>query len=443
MTSFISHVLLQRNLRGYLLTLCFLVANCAALWYSWIAIVALWPVVLAFELVSIRLISLPVLFPVPHAPVSTDPTTAPLYVVTGGSSGLGFEVAHRLLRAGYRVCVTHHSRAKEDVLLKFVSVLEKPEQLALLSTCQIDLGDVTSIVQGVKTLTSMGPLQVLINNAGAFFPQHIGTKAWENAMMGVNYSGPTLLTLLLLPALLKTATSDSSGAVRIVNVASGAHHLATPKLLEHYVQEPAQKGDSNVKALRYYALSKLCNIMFTRQLQKLLDTGYTNSTDKKTLIPHPQAHVYSMNPSGFASDLNRNAASSSLMTYIRLFSLKHLIGRSTVDASHTVLHCALGTASGKDKGPLPGRYHDQCAARNDCSSPLSYNEQACSALWLSTLADLLQKPGVTKQLLVQPLLDAGVSVVLPEIMKEGSETQKAVTVKGQATVIDSETKKDK
>ena len=109
------------------------------------------------------------------------------------------------------------------------------------------------------------PLHALVNNAGVAGVRGLTRDGFE-LTFGVNYLGPFLLTRLLEPALRVAAPA------RVVNVASNAHRGAS---------------DIDFAALRRptrslvgwpeYSVSKLCNILFTRELaRRWAGTGVTS-----------------------------------------------------------------------------------------------------------------------------------------------------------------------
>src|SRR5689334_2410688 len=86
-------------------------------------------------------------------------------LVTGGSSGLGAEIARKLAANGARVAVHYHTQKDEaDVLVRELS-----EQGADAAAFGADLGDaaqIDSLMEGV--LARFGTLTILVNNA-AFY----------------------------------------------------------------------------------------------------------------------------------------------------------------------------------------------------------------------------------------------------------------------------------
>jgi NAD(P)-dependent dehydrogenase (short-subunit alcohol dehydrogenase family) len=72
---------------------------------------------------------------------------------------------------------------------------------------------------------------------------------------GVNHLAPFLLTELLMPSLL------AAGQPRVINVASMMHHLGK-------IDFESFRGEKPYGALKAYAQSKLCNVLFSRELAR-------------------------------------------------------------------------------------------------------------------------------------------------------------------------------
>ncbi|KAF6263641.1 NAD(P)-binding protein [Scenedesmus sp. NREL 46B-D3] len=159
------------------------------------------------------------------------------------------------------------------------------QQRQLPGTCQccrLDLADLESVrsfakQQQEELQSSKQPLQVLVNNAGVMGlgPGPDGS----NQHLTINHYGPFLLTNLLLPCM--------EPGSRIVNVASRAHLWGRLQVKDGGVVP----GWSNW--FPEYAQSKLCNVLFTAELQRRLQgqgilatsvsPGFVNTTIFRSL----------------------------------------------------------------------------------------------------------------------------------------------------------------
>jgi NAD(P)-dependent dehydrogenase (short-subunit alcohol dehydrogenase family) len=97
------------------------------------------------------------------------------------------------------------------------------------------------------------PIDILINNAGALFCTRWLTEDGLEYTFALNHMAYFVVTKGLRERLL------ASGTARIINTASAAHQRATLD----FDDLQSAKG---FRATRVYGCSKLCNILFTREL---------------------------------------------------------------------------------------------------------------------------------------------------------------------------------
>lgn len=140
-------------------------------------------------------------------------------LVTGGGRGIGRAIARALAAAGASVAVLARSG---DELAETVRLIEQQGGRAV--SCPADVTNAESVqgvVRGIET--SIGPIDLLVNNAGAPGPLLPFTESEINEWwrgMEVNVLGPVLCTRLVLPGMV------SRGRGRIINVSSGAGTMA-------------------------------------------------------------------------------------------------------------------------------------------------------------------------------------------------------------------------
>src|SRR5262249_59625452 len=102
------------------------------------------------------------------------------------------------------------------------------------------------------------PLHVLINNAGVAGQRGKTADGFE-PHFGVNHLGHFALTMLLLDRL-----KASGPGARVVNVSSESHYSAKG------IDFGALQRESSFTGTREYAVSKLCNVLFTAELARRL-----------------------------------------------------------------------------------------------------------------------------------------------------------------------------
>ena len=135
-------------------------------------------------------------------------------LVTGGSSGIGFEAAQRLARMGHKV----YAAARRTALMEPL-VADGVTPLAL------DVTDDASRRQCVDTiLKAEGRIDVLVNNAGYGYFGAVECVPLDDSrrQLEVNVFGLAEMTRLVLPAM------REQGSGRIVNIASIAGRAVFP-----------------------------------------------------------------------------------------------------------------------------------------------------------------------------------------------------------------------
>ncbi|NQX57993.1 SDR family oxidoreductase [Paenibacillus qinlingensis] len=139
-------------------------------------------------------------------------------LVTGGSSGIGFEFASQLLNLGNTVIITGRDQARLDATKK---------KLPMVHTFQSDAGDPQAIAALYDTVVQQFPkLNVLINNAGVMRRINLHTAGNDledlNSEIETNLSGPIWMVQQFLSHL---KAQDSAA---ILNVSSGLAFVPLP-----------------------------------------------------------------------------------------------------------------------------------------------------------------------------------------------------------------------
>ncbi|CAK1541381.1 unnamed protein product [Leptosia nina] len=173
-------------------------------------------------------------------------------LVTGGTSGIGLEIAKDFAKRGARVIVASHRRSEGLTAITQIATVDNTEVVFK----QLDLSSLRSVREFAKEiLQSESHLHILVNNAGVCVEDNFISKDGMNYVMQVNYYGHFLLTLLLLP-LLKRSGRDKEPA-KIINMSSMAHRLSLSDVNAY--------NNSN-HWWSSYCNSKLCLVLFARQL---------------------------------------------------------------------------------------------------------------------------------------------------------------------------------
>jgi NAD(P)-dependent dehydrogenase (short-subunit alcohol dehydrogenase family) len=178
-------------------------------------------------------------------------------VITGASSGIGFATARILAARGATVVLAVRNTDKGSEIRTHI-IEESPG--AQVAVQHLDLSSLASVRAAASDLRDAYPrIDLLINNAGVVRVDQQSTTDGFEQHFGTNHLGHFALTGLLLDRMLDVPRS------RVVTVSSADHRRGGPIPLD----------DVHWKARNYnrttaYAHSKLANLMFTYELQRLL-----------------------------------------------------------------------------------------------------------------------------------------------------------------------------
>ncbi|MDO7876421.1 SDR family oxidoreductase [Hymenobacter sp. ASUV-10] len=128
-----------------------------------------------------------------------------LVVVTGGSKGIGLAVVRRFLAAGYAVAIC--ARSAQD-LTEVTQQAGKDFPSAPLHVLPADLSQAADCARFTDFVLNLGlPVEVLVNNAGAFLPGRLQDEPTDGSqlrqMLAVNLLSAYDVTLALLPGFIE------------------------------------------------------------------------------------------------------------------------------------------------------------------------------------------------------------------------------------------------
>jgi len=183
-----------------------------------------------------------------------------LCVLTGATSGIGLVTAEELAAKGARVVLIGRDAIKGDAA---VARIRRRAPAAQVETRTADLSRLDGLRRLGSELRSLPRIDVLINNAGAMFWHRQTTADGLERTFALNHMAYFMLSCMLRDRLVESAPA------RIVNVASEAHRGAT-------LDFDDLQGERSYRSWTAYGRSKLCNILFTRELAgRLAATGVT------------------------------------------------------------------------------------------------------------------------------------------------------------------------
>ena len=255
-------------------------------------------------------------------PENIPDQTGKVILITGGASGIGFELAKILYAKGAKIYIGGRSEEKAETAIKSIKseIPRHKNETSELIFLPLHLDDLTTIKTTVDTFQSKEPkLDLLFNNAGVSQPP-LGSvsKQGVELQLATNCLGPFLLTRLLLPSLKAAAESSMSpGSVRVVWASSQAIEFSAPPegMIMENLSSPPKDQVAN------YTASKIGNLFLAAEMARR-DGG-------SGVVSVAQ------NPGAANTQLLRNAR---LMKFLS-FPLLH----SPVKAAHTLLYAGFSS----------------------------------------------------------------------------------------------------
>jgi NAD(P)-dependent dehydrogenase (short-subunit alcohol dehydrogenase family) len=262
-------------------------------------------------------------------------------LVSGANSGIGRVTAEQLAKRGMKVWLACRSLERAQPVLDAIVAAGGAAELVAL-----DLSDLASVRACADVLLERGePLDLLVNNAGLAGARGLTKDGFELAF-GTNHVGPYLLTRRVMPLL------EAAPEGRIVVVASASSFNA-----RGIDWDAVRKSTASATGLPEYAVSKLANILFARELSRRV---------KPTVL------AFSVHPGVVASDAWREVP----------WGIRHLMKAfmlSNEEGAKTTIFCATSDDV-KDKS---GRYFDKS---REHKPPRLVGDLLAAELWERTAA---------------------------------------------------------
>jgi NAD(P)-dependent dehydrogenase (short-subunit alcohol dehydrogenase family) len=258
-----------------------------------------------------------------------------LVVLTGATRGIGRAAASDLARCGAELALVGRDPARvQDVAQEARAaggqVHEHVADMTLMS-------EVRRLADELRE--AYPRIDVLANNAGALFASRQETTEGFERTFALNHLAPFLLTHLL---------REQLRGGRVVTTASDAHHQGRLDLDD-------LQSERSYSAFRVYGTSKLCNILFTRELAQRAPELHANCF-------HPGAVR-----TGFGK--NENGIWKLLMTVAGPFM------RSPERGARSLVWLALSN----EAADLNGEYVDD--EEVSTPSPAARDDEMARALW--------------------------------------------------------------
>ncbi len=205
-------------------------------------------------------------------------------VVTGGSGGLGFEVARALAAAGADVTIGVRNRERGDKARERLLAGAPGATIGVMDLDLASLGTVRAFADG--WLGEGRPIDLLVANAGIMaVPRRVLSPDGFELQFATNYLGHFALIARLLPALRETGRS------RVVTVASLAARMGRIDLGN-------LQGERRYGAWSAYGTSKLADLMLAIELDRRSRAAGWGIT---AVAAHPGVSLTGLSASGPAA----------------------------------------------------------------------------------------------------------------------------------------------
>ncbi|HXJ95372.1 MAG TPA: SDR family oxidoreductase [Terriglobia bacterium] len=267
-------------------------------------------------------------------------------VITGGTSGIGQVAAEELAGMGARIVLVARDKTRAEATL---SRLQRQAPGLNHGVHYADLSRITEMKRVAAEIAAVETrIDVLVNNAGALFGSRRVTEDGLESTFALNHLSYFVLTYGLRERL------AASGPARVVNTSSDAHK---GKNLDFEDLQSAR----DYRGFKAYGLSKLCNILFTRELARQL-----SGTQVTANCLHP----------GFVDTRFGDEAGG-------LFSYLIRIGKKTVALSpqkgaKTIVYLA----SSPEVADVAGEYFYKCRVATPTAQ--AQDDSAARRLWQET-----------------------------------------------------------
>jgi retinol dehydrogenase-12 len=228
-----------------------------------------------------------------------------VFLVTGGTSGIGYETARALYHLNGTVYITSRSASSAEASIKSMKTSPPhPSQLVksgrgILKYLILNLSDLNSIKATAETLlTQEKRLDVVWHNAGVMIPDDSSalTIQGHHQQLGVNALAPFLLQHFLTPIMLQTASlpSTSPNSVRVIWVSSNSHHASPMPDGVAWENIELKNDKTGLKIdMERYSQSKAMNVMQAYEFARLYHGNGIVSL--------------SLHPGGIATNLQKNS----------------------------------------------------------------------------------------------------------------------------------------
>lgn len=190
-------------------------------------------------------------------------TTSKTIIITGANTGIGLATAETFIKDGHHVIIACRNLEKAKTAQQHLESFGTGQ----VDVIHLDLNSLEQINQAAnEIIAKYEKIDVLVNNAGMMTPDLEATADGFEKQFGVNYLGPFLWTLKLLPLVQKAQQG------RVIHLASMMHLLGRIQP-ENFNADQVKKYNGVLS----YGNSKLANLLFSNILAKQLQGSHVTS----------------------------------------------------------------------------------------------------------------------------------------------------------------------
>jgi len=301
-------------------------------------------------------------------------------IMTGGTSGIGAEVAYELARRGAQLVLLTRHEPGDPFLVDYIDDLRARTKNQLIYAEQVDLASLHSIRKfATKWLDNAPPrrLDMIVLCAGTLAPpgtQRTETEEGIETIWQINFLANFHLLALLSPAI-RAQPFDRD--VRIV-IPTCKSYISSPKLDDEMPKiQDRDKDKPTWTPQRAYARSKLALMTFARSYQKHLESNRKKSEEQLPL----NARVILVDPGlartpGTRRWLTRGSLWG-LLGYLLLYWFVWLLLKAPGMAAQSILFAAFDGEIMRRPG---GRLIKECM-EVDCARADVDDEAVAKKLW--------------------------------------------------------------
>lgn len=194
-----------------------------------------------------------------------------VFIVTGGSSGVGKELVRILFQHNAKVWIATRSQGRTEEAIAEIQAAH-PRSKGQMVFLKLELDNLATIKEAAyRFIAEETRLDVLWNNAGVMLPPE-GSKTVQGyeLQLGTNVLGHFLFVHFLTPLILQTAATAPRNSVRVVWVSSMSADMAPTPPIDFSNMDYHKQEDSMTK----YHRSKAGNLLHAAEYaRRHKDTG--------------------------------------------------------------------------------------------------------------------------------------------------------------------------